>query len=205
MAKKRANQTTSRSKTSPLSPLPSPISSLPFEDDKSPAPKSTILNKTTSRSKTSNKKAPIRATAQLDSSPLNTSSFHRSGNVNVSSVSDLKNLASSQLDDMKRNLIDRSHLEILKELESSVSRLHKRFKIQTQTSQQLMDEAEKDYAKLSERISESQEAMKASYAEFMTDAQASTSRLLKTSIPELSKSLEKAVDALQSRYGVRSA
>lgn len=46
----------------------------------------------------------------------------------LSSVSDLKDLASSRLDDLKRH-IDRSHAEILKELASSQSRLHKRFKV----------------------------------------------------------------------------
>jgi hypothetical protein len=46
----------------------------------------------------------------------------------LSSVSDLKDLASSRLDDLKRH-IDRSHSEILKELDSSQSRLHKRFKV----------------------------------------------------------------------------
>jgi hypothetical protein len=46
----------------------------------------------------------------------------------LSSVSDLKDLASSRLDDLKRH-IDRSHAEILKELDSSQSRLHKRFKV----------------------------------------------------------------------------
>lgn len=38
-------------------------------------------------------------------------------------------MASSRFDDLKRNLIDRSHSEILKDLEASHSRLNKRLKV----------------------------------------------------------------------------
>ncbi|KAJ1396881.1 hypothetical protein SESBI_32273 [Sesbania bispinosa] len=120
-----------------------------------------------------------------------------------SNISDLKSLASSGIDDLKRR-IDRSHSEILKDLEASHSRLHKRFKMQSQACQQLMDEAEKEYKKVSERITESREAMKASYEEFIADAQASASRACKTSIAELSQSFEKAIDSLRNRYGISS-
>ncbi|KAJ1411151.1 hypothetical protein SESBI_21395 [Sesbania bispinosa] len=44
--------------------------------------------------------------------------------------------------------------------------------MQSQACQQLIDEAEKEYGKVSERITESQEAMKASYEEFIANAQA---------------------------------
>ncbi|KAG6636322.1 hypothetical protein CIPAW_11G103400 [Carya illinoinensis] len=121
----------------------------------------------------------------------------------LSSISDLKDLASSRLDHLKHH-IDHSHSEILKDLDASQSRLHKRFKIQTQACQQVMDEAEKEYKKMFERISESREAMKASYAEFMADAQASATRASKTSITELSQSYEKSMDALRSRFGIPS-
>ncbi|KAL7182342.1 hypothetical protein ACSBR1_041111 [Camellia fascicularis] len=122
----------------------------------------------------------------------------------LSTISDLKELASSRLDSIKRQL-DRSHSEILKDMEASQSRLHKRFKIQTQACQQVTDEAEKEYKKMSERISESREAMKASYLGFLAEAQASASRACKTSIPELSQSFEKALDVLRSRYGISSS
>ena len=46
----------------------------------------------------------------------------------LSSIADLKSMASSGVDDLKRH-IDRSHSEILKDLEASQSRLHKRFKV----------------------------------------------------------------------------
>lgn len=47
---------------------------------------------------------------------------------NLNSISDLKDLASSRLDSVKRQL-DRSHSEILKDIEAFQSRLHKRFKV----------------------------------------------------------------------------
>ncbi|CAK9176736.1 unnamed protein product [Ilex paraguariensis] len=122
---------------------------------------------------------------------------------NLSTISDLKNLAVSKMESIKRQL-DRSHLEILKDVEASQSRLHKRFKIQTQACQQVMDEADRECKKMVDQIDESREAMKASYAEFIAAAQASASRACKTSIPKLSQSFEKAVDAIKSRYGIPS-
>ncbi|KAK7848697.1 hypothetical protein CFP56_004517 [Quercus suber] len=77
---------------------------------------------------------------------------------NLGTISDLKDLVSSRLDHLKRH-IEHSHSEIIKDLQASHSRLHKRFKIQTQACQQAMDEAEKEYKKMSERVSESREAM----------------------------------------------
>ncbi|KAF5748724.1 hypothetical protein HS088_TW04G00682 [Tripterygium wilfordii] len=119
----------------------------------------------------------------------------------LTSVSDLKDLLSSRLDDLRRNLIDRSHTEILKDVEASDSRLHKRLKIQIKASQQVMDETEKEYKKINERISETQEAIKVSYAEFMSEAQIAASRVCKTSITELSKSFEREIDGLRKRFG----
>ncbi|KAL8521399.1 hypothetical protein ACS0TY_011791 [Phlomoides rotata] len=48
--------------------------------------------------------------------------------------------------------------------------------MQTQACQQVMDEADKEHKKISDRINEGREAMKASYAEFIAEAQASASR-----------------------------
>ncbi|KAL6951869.1 hypothetical protein U1Q18_048730 [Sarracenia purpurea var. burkii] len=121
----------------------------------------------------------------------------------INTVADLKEMASSRLDSIKRQ-IDRSHSEILKDKEASQTRLHKRFRIQTQACQHVMDETEKEYKKLSQQISESREAMKASYVEFLAEAQGSSSRVCKTSIPELSQSFENALDALRNRYGIPS-
>ncbi|XP_061352089.1 uncharacterized protein LOC133297045 [Gastrolobium bilobum] len=165
---------------------PSPVAS-PADE----SPKSAIFSRAASTSK-----GVKRVTVALASS-TSPPRGHRAPN----NISDLKNLASSGVDDLKRR-IDRSHSEILKDLEASHSRLHKRFKMQTQACQQVMDEAEKEYKKVSGWITESREAMKASYEEFMADAQASATRACKTSIAELSQSSEKAIDSLRNRYGI---
>ncbi|RDX63551.1 hypothetical protein CR513_58011, partial [Mucuna pruriens] len=161
---------------------PSPVAS-PAED----SPKSAIFTRAASTSKGAKRVA------------LATSTSPPRGHRAPSNISDLRNFASSGVDDLKRR-IDRSHSEILKDLEASHSRLHKRCK--TQAYQQAMDEAEKEYKKVSERITESRDAMKASYEEFMAEAQASASRACKTSIVELSQSFEKAIDSLRNRYGI---
>ncbi|KAK4435543.1 hypothetical protein Salat_0717800 [Sesamum alatum] len=121
----------------------------------------------------------------------------------VNTISDLKDLVSSNLDSIKRQL-EMSHAELLKDNEASKCRLQKRFKLQTQECQKLMDEAEKNYKEMSDQISEGREAMKASYAEFIAEAQATASRFCKTSISELAKTSEKAIDSLRSRYGISS-
>ena len=46
----------------------------------------------------------------------------------LGTISDLKDLASSRLDHLKRH-IEHSHSEIIKDLQASHSRLHKRFKV----------------------------------------------------------------------------
>ncbi|KAJ0053455.1 hypothetical protein Pint_03568 [Pistacia integerrima] len=177
-------------------------SASPESPDRSPK-----SNKTTSASASKHKsgykyKKPIASALILSPSPP--PAPMNFGNKTLSNISDLKEMASSRLDDLKRNLIERSHSEILKDLEASHSRLHKRFKIQTQTCQQMMDEAEKEYKKMTERINKSQEAMKASYVEIMEDAQATASSMCKKTIPEIASSFEKAVGTLQSRFGIQS-
>ncbi|KAL3497971.1 hypothetical protein ACH5RR_040703 [Cinchona calisaya] len=121
----------------------------------------------------------------------------------LKTISDLKELASSRLDSIKRQL-DRSQSEILKDIEASQSRLQKRLKIQTQACQQVIDEAEREYKKMFDRISETGEAMKASYTELLVEAQSSASRLCKTSIPEIAKSFEKSINSIRHRYGISS-
>ncbi|XP_075508494.1 uncharacterized protein LOC142545286 isoform X2 [Primulina tabacum] len=122
---------------------------------------------------------------------------------NVSTISDLKKMATSNLNCIKRKL-EMSHSEILKDIEASQSRLRKRYKMQTQACQQVMDEAEEEYKKISERIKDGQEAMMASYAEFIVEAQTTASRLCETSIPMLQQTCEKGIAALRSRYGISS-
>ncbi|KAK1306504.1 hypothetical protein QJS10_CPA10g01322 [Acorus calamus] len=76
-------------------------------------------------------------------------------------IADVKDLVSSHMDSLKRRL-DHCHSEILKEAEASESRIAKRFKMQTQACMQVADEAEKDYKKVSERITENMEVVKTS-------------------------------------------
>uniref|UniRef100_A0A7N0UX04 Uncharacterized protein n=1 Tax=Kalanchoe fedtschenkoi TaxID=63787 RepID=A0A7N0UX04_KALFE len=178
----------------PVATTPSPAhrsaDSPPSFDFKSFSRKSSAGNK---------RKATAAATATASARGLK-SSVSPAGVKSLSSISDVKELAAAEMESIKRT-VDRSHAEIMKEFEASLSRLNKRFKMQMQTCQQVMDEAEKDYKKMSERITETQDAMKASYAEFIAEAQASASRACKTSIPELSQSVKKSIDGLQSRYG----
>uniref|UniRef100_A0A803R3F5 Uncharacterized protein n=1 Tax=Cannabis sativa TaxID=3483 RepID=A0A803R3F5_CANSA len=151
--------------------------------------------------RTSTKKRKKSMAAASPISPPFTSPFHPPKT--LSSIFDLKDMVASRLDDFKK-CIERSHSEIFNDLDAFYYRLHKRFKIQNQECQQVSDEAEKEYKKMSERIDESQEAMMTSYSEFTSDAQASTSYASK-SITKLSQSVEKAIDALRSRYVISAA
>ncbi|PKA47794.1 hypothetical protein AXF42_Ash020197 [Apostasia shenzhenica] len=119
----------------------------------------------------------------------------------LSTVSDLRDLASSSLGSMKRKL-DAGHSEVLKEFDASHARISKRFKMQTQACLQLAEEAEREYKKMSEKIDENIKAVKASYTEFMAEVQSSSSRACKVTIPGLAQAAEKAIDGLRSRYGV---
>ncbi|KAL5550813.1 hypothetical protein UlMin_000989 [Ulmus minor] len=180
---------TRRQSAAELLETPSPAASTPYL-----SPKSTIFNNTNTKKR---QKAIGSSATALFKSPSRPSKT-------LGSISDLKEMASSHLDDLKRH-IDRSHTEILKEIDASYCRLHKRVKIQNQSCQQVSDETEKEYKKMSERISETQEALMNSYVEFMVDVQASTSHACKSSITKLTQSAEKAVDGLRSRYGISSA
>ncbi|KAJ9549542.1 hypothetical protein OSB04_022085 [Centaurea solstitialis] len=108
-----------------------------------------------------------------------------------STVADLREMTSFNIDSIKRHL-DFSHSEILKDVEASHSRLHKRFKL------------EKEFKKMNDRIRETHDAMQASYMELIAESQASTNRVCKTTIPELLQSVDRAVDALRNRYGIAS-
>ncbi|KAL5568100.1 hypothetical protein UlMin_024675 [Ulmus minor] len=111
-------------------------------------------------------------------------------------------MASLHLGDLKRH-VDRFHTRILKEIDASYCQLHKQFKMQNQSCQQVSYEIEKEYKKMFEWISETQEAMMScyvlnqlvilhnSYVEFMVDV-------------HLTKSTKKAIDGLLSCYGISS-
>lgn len=115
--KKKGGRTTTRTRRSSMAELmetPSPAVS-PAEK----SPKADIFYDSSKRKKTV---AIGSSTSALFNSPSHTPSK------TLGSVSDLKDLASSRLDDLKRH-IDRSHSEIFKDLDAFNTRLHKRFKV----------------------------------------------------------------------------
>ncbi|XP_047090744.1 testis-specific gene A8 protein-like [Lolium rigidum] len=115
-------------------------------------------------------------------------------------VDDLRALAASTLDSLKRRL-DALHGDSVRDLEASHSRISKRIKMQTQSCLQLAEEAEREHRKVAEKISESADEMKASYKKFVAEVQSSTS-LCKVTVPEMAKSVERAIDGLRTRYNV---
>lgn len=96
---------------------------LPMASSPSQSPESDIF---TGSKKRQTKKTVAAAAAASPASALFASPSHPPRT--LGSISDLKDLASSRLGDLKRH-IDHSHSEILKELDASCSRLHKRVKV----------------------------------------------------------------------------
>ncbi|MCL7026679.1 hypothetical protein MKW94_019494 [Papaver nudicaule] len=94
---------------------------------------------------------------------------------NQITISDLKNQVTSTTNSIKRDL-DLSHSEILKQFETYHSSLSKRFKIQTETCQQVVKEADKEHKKMSNGMTKSMDAMKASYSEFIKQSEATAAR-----------------------------
>ncbi|GKB25467.1 hypothetical protein Tco_0864868 [Tanacetum coccineum] len=78
------------------------------------------------------------------------------------------------------------------------------FVAQNQACEQSMVEAEKDFKKMINHISETHDTMEASYADVIAEAQAQATRLCKTTISELKQSVEKAIDTLRTHYGTAS-
>ncbi|CAN6171852.1 unnamed protein product, partial [Urochloa humidicola] len=73
---------------------------------------------------------------------------------------------------------------------------------QNQACQQLTDEVDKEYKKMSDNIKERSEIVKAKYKQIIAEAQSSTTRVCKVTIPEMTKSVEKAIDGLRNRYNI---
>uniref|UniRef100_A0ACD6A1L0 Uncharacterized protein n=1 Tax=Avena sativa TaxID=4498 RepID=A0ACD6A1L0_AVESA len=122
----------------------------------------------------------------------------------MSTIGDLRGLAASSLDSLKRRL-DALHGDSVRDLEASHSRISKRIKMQTQSCVQMAEEAEKEHKKMVEKISERAEEMKASYKKFVAEVQSSTSRVCKVTVPEMAKSVERAIDGLRTRYNIPAA
>uniref|UniRef100_A0ACD5ZQM1 Uncharacterized protein n=1 Tax=Avena sativa TaxID=4498 RepID=A0ACD5ZQM1_AVESA len=74
--------------------------------------------------------------------------------------------------------------------------------MQTQSCLQLAEEAEKEHKKTAEKIFGRAEEMKASYKKFVAEVQSSTSRVCKVTIPEMAKSVDRAIDGLRTRYNI---
>ncbi|KAG2641751.1 serine/arginine repetitive matrix protein 1-like [Panicum virgatum] len=119
----------------------------------------------------------------------------------ASSVGDLRSAVASQMEDLKRRL-DAFHSRAHADLDASFSRVSKRIKTQNQTCQQLTDEVDKEYKKMSDNIKQSSEIVKAKFKQIIAEAQSSTTRVCKVTIPEMTKSVEKAIDGLRSRYNI---
>ncbi|KAG6504022.1 uncharacterized protein LOC121984941 isoform X1 [Zingiber officinale] len=119
----------------------------------------------------------------------------------AATIADLKASVASGIESLKRHL-DVSHSQIVNEFDASSTRLSKRFKIQTKACVQLTEEAEKDYKKVADRMSEHAEIIKGAYSELISQAHPTSSRVCKVSIPELMQSMEKAIDVLRCRYKV---
>ncbi|KAG2581992.1 hypothetical protein PVAP13_6KG083000 [Panicum virgatum] len=118
----------------------------------------------------------------------------------LSTIGDLRSLAASHLDSLKRR-IDAIHGDSVRDLEASHSRLSKRVKMQTHGCVQLAEEADKEHRKVADKIAERAEVVKNSYKKFVAEVQASTS-LCKVTVTEMAKSAERAIDGLRSRYNI---
>ncbi|CAO2189559.1 unnamed protein product [Urochloa humidicola] len=119
----------------------------------------------------------------------------------LSTIGDLKSLAASHLDSLKRRL-DALHGDSVRDLEASHSRLSKRVKMQTHGCLQLAEDADKEYKRVADKITERTEVVKNSYKKFVAEVQASTSRVCKVTVTEMAKSAERAIDGLRSRYNI---
>ncbi|TVU00936.1 hypothetical protein EJB05_53624, partial [Eragrostis curvula] len=193
MRKARAAASKPRARAKPRA-KPSPVSivsggSSPSAGTASPAADLSFLAPSSSPPK------PRTRTSPLAASPV------FAAPVGMSTVGDLRSLAASHLDSLKRRL-DALHGASVRDLEASHSRIAKRVKMQTQGCQQSAEEADKEHQKMADKINERAEVVKTSYKKFVAEVQASTSRVCKVTVPEMAKSAERAIDGLRSRYSI---
>ncbi|KAF7111961.1 hypothetical protein CFC21_111912 [Triticum aestivum] len=74
--------------------------------------------------------------------------------------------------------------------------------MQTQSCVQMAEEAEKEHKKMFDKYSQQADDIKASYKKLLTDVQSSSSRVCKVTLPEMAKSVTRAIDGLRSRYNI---
>ncbi|KAI4986411.1 hypothetical protein ZWY2020_019041 [Hordeum vulgare] len=94
----------------------------------------------------------------------------------ISTVGDLRGLAASSLDSLKRRL-DALHADNAPDLEASHSRISKCIKMHTQSCLKMAEEAEKEHKKMVDKVSLQADEMKASYKKLVTEVQSSSSRV----------------------------
>nr|GEZ91284.1 Gag-Pol polyprotein [Tanacetum cinerariifolium] len=106
------------------------------------------------KKKSNRKSSPIIKTKTIKK-PLTSSSPSPSPSLNKTRVkiSDLNKTTSLHIDSIKRN-IDSCYSDLLKDMDASHTRLQKRFQAQKQACEQSMVEAEKDFKKMINHISE---------------------------------------------------
>ncbi|XP_044983544.1 uncharacterized protein LOC123450269 [Hordeum vulgare subsp. vulgare] len=119
----------------------------------------------------------------------------------ISTDGDLRGLAASSLDSLKRRL-DALHADNARDLEASHSRISKRIKMHTHSCLKMAEEAEKEHKKMVDKVSLQADEMKLSYKKLVTEVQSSLSRVCKVTLPEMGKSMARALDGLRSRYNI---
>ncbi|KAI5004516.1 hypothetical protein ZWY2020_031759, partial [Hordeum vulgare] len=105
----------------------------------------------------------------------------------ISTVGDLRGLAASSLDSLKRRLAA-LHADNARDLEASHSRISKRIKMHTQSCLKIAEEAEKEHKKIL-------------LSKLVTEVQSSSSRVCKVTLPEMATSVARA-RWLVSRYNI---
>lgn len=192
--------------SSPSSPSPSPSSPTdvsfvapPSSVSPEPAPKSRSCKPSSkAKAKPAARSPPLASPRPV--SPLSAGAPPAAAAL-VSSVGDLRSAAASQMESLRHRL-DGLHSRVHTDLDASLSRASKRFKTQNQACQQLTDEVDNEYRKISDNLKENAEKLKAKYKQIMAETQSSTSRACKVTIPEITKSVEKAIDGLRRRYNI---
>ncbi|KAK1680715.1 hypothetical protein QYE76_041563 [Lolium multiflorum] len=199
-----ATRKRNRGASSSPSPSPSPSSpgyvsfvSSPSSASPEPEPKS---RSSKPRAKPAARSPPL--ASPLPASPLSAATpAAAAATSSISSVGDLRCAAASQMESLRRRL-DGLHSRAHTDLDASFSHASKRFKTQNQACQQLTDAVDKEYKNMADSIKETAEKIKAKYKLSMAETRSSTSHVSKVAIPEITKSVEKAIDGLRRRYNI---
>uniref|UniRef100_A0A8I6ZDY9 Uncharacterized protein n=1 Tax=Hordeum vulgare subsp. vulgare TaxID=112509 RepID=A0A8I6ZDY9_HORVV len=72
----------------------------------------------------------------------------------------------------------------------------------TQSCLKMVEEAKKEHKNMVDKVSLQADEMKASYKKLVTEVQSSSSRVCKVTLPEMAKSVARALDGLRSRYNI---